>query len=47
MPSVRTMFQERYRVNFVQSTAAHTKRFLKKGVLYAVLPLGSLAHGVF
>jgi hypothetical protein len=31
----------------VQSTAAHTTRFLKKGVLCAVLLVGSLAHLVF
>jgi len=47
IPAARTMFQQRSYVGFSQSTAAHTTRFLKKGVLCAMLLLGSLAHLVF
>ena len=38
------MFQQRSYVDFVQSTAAHAAIFLKKGVLWVALLLGSLAH---
>ena len=39
--------QQRSCVGFVDSVASHTTRFLTKGVLCAVLLLGSLAHLVF
>ena len=46
MPSVRTVSQQSSCVGFVQRIPAHTRPqdFLKKGVLYAVLLLGSLTH---